>query len=35
MIEKQPDYFHADKGGRSITLPGKPCMEIRIKPVRE
>jgi len=34
-VVKQTDYFHADKDGRSIALPGKPYMAIRIKRVRE
>jgi hypothetical protein len=34
-LAKQTDYFHADKDGRSIPLPGKPYMAIRIKRVEE
>jgi len=34
-IQKKTDYFHADKDGRSIALPGKPYMAIRIKRVKE
>jgi len=34
-LVKQTDYFHADKDGRSIPLPGKPYLAIRIKRVRE
>jgi hypothetical protein len=34
-LRKQTDYFWADKDGRSITLPGKPYMAIRIKRVHE
>jgi hypothetical protein len=34
-LTKQNDYFLADKDGRSITLPGKPYMAIRIKRVSE
>jgi hypothetical protein len=33
-LKKKDDYFHADKDGRSISLPGKPYMAIRIKRVR-
>lgn len=34
-LVKQDDYFHADKDGRSIELPGRPYMAIRIKRVKE
>ncbi len=34
-IVKKDGYFHADKDGRSIPLPGKPYMAIRIKRVKE
>jgi hypothetical protein len=34
-IVKQTDYFHADKDGRTIPLPGKPYIAIRIKRVKE
>ncbi len=34
-LVKQTDYFHADKGGRSVPLPGRPYMAIRIKRVHE
>jgi hypothetical protein len=34
-IVKQTDYFHADKDGRSIPLPGKPYLAIRIKRVHD
>jgi hypothetical protein len=34
-IVKQTDYFHADKDRRSIDLPGRPYMAIRIKRVRD
>ena len=30
-LVKKSDYFHGDKDGRSITLPGNPYMAIRIK----
>jgi hypothetical protein len=30
-LKKKNDYYFADKDGRSITLPGKPYMAIRIK----
>jgi hypothetical protein len=33
-LKKKDGYFHADKDGRSIPLPGKPYMAIRIKRVR-
>jgi hypothetical protein len=33
-IVKKTDYFHADKEGRSIALPGKPYLAIRIKRLR-
>ena len=34
-LNKKDGYFHADKDGRSIPLPGKPYMAIRIKRVKE
>ena len=34
-LVKQTDYFLADKDGRSIELPGKPYLAIRIKRVKE
>ncbi len=34
-LVKKDNYFHADKDGRSIPLPGKPYMAIRIKRVKE
>ncbi len=34
-LTKKDGYFFADKDGRSITLPGKPYMAIRIKRVKE
>ncbi|HEY9509305.1 MAG TPA: DUF5605 domain-containing protein, partial [Verrucomicrobiae bacterium] len=34
-LVKQDDYFHGDKDGRSIELPGRPYMAIRIKRVKE
>jgi hypothetical protein len=34
-LVKRTDYFHGDKDGRSIALPGKPYMAIRIKRVKE
>jgi len=34
-LVKQTDYFHADKDGRVIPLPGRPYMAIRIKRVHE
>jgi hypothetical protein len=34
-FKKKDDYFLTDKEGRSITLPGRPYMAIRIKRVRE
>lgn len=32
-LTKKDGYFYADKDGRSITLPGKPYLAIRIKRV--
>jgi hypothetical protein len=32
-LKKKDNYFHADRDGRSIALPGKPFMAIRIKRV--
>ena len=34
-LEKKDGYFYADKDGRTITLPGKPYMAIRMKRVKE
>ena len=34
-LKKKDNYFHADKDGRSIALPGKPYMAIRIKRVND
>lgn len=34
-LKKKDGYFHADKDGRSIPLPGKPYVAIRIKRVKE
>lgn len=34
-VKKKDNYFLADKDGRSIVLPGKPYMAIRIKRVKE
>ncbi|PYK98445.1 MAG: DUF5060 domain-containing protein [Verrucomicrobia bacterium] len=34
-LGKKTEYFWADKDGRSIALPGKPYMAIRIKRVTE
>jgi hypothetical protein len=34
-LKKKDGYFHADKDGRSISLPGKPYMAIRIMRVKE
>jgi hypothetical protein len=34
-LKEKTDYFFADKDGRSIPLPGKPYMAIRIKRVNE
>jgi hypothetical protein len=34
-LKKKDNYFYADKDGRSIALPGKPYMAIRIKRVKE
>ena len=33
-LKKKDNYFYADKDGRSIALPGKPYMAIRIKRVK-
>jgi hypothetical protein len=33
-LKKKDDYFYGDKDGRSITLPGKPYIAIRIKRVK-
>ena len=30
-LRRKDDYFHGDKDGRSIPLPGRPYMAIRIK----
>jgi hypothetical protein len=34
-LKKKDNYFYADKDGRSIELPGKPYMAIRLKRVRD
>jgi len=34
-LVKKDNYFHADKDGRAIPLPGKLYMAIRIKRVNE
>ena len=34
-LKKKDDYFFGDKDGRSIELPGKPYMAIRIKRVND
>jgi hypothetical protein len=34
-LKKRDDYFYADKDGRSVPLPGKPYMAIRILRVKE
>jgi hypothetical protein len=34
-LEKKDNYTWADKDGRSVSLPGKPYMAIRIKRVKE
>ncbi|HEX7653104.1 MAG TPA: DUF5605 domain-containing protein, partial [Verrucomicrobiae bacterium] len=34
-LKKKDAYFVADKEGRSITLPGRPYMALRIKRVKE
>jgi hypothetical protein len=34
-LEKIDNYYYSDKDGRSIPLPGKPYMAIRIKRVKE
>jgi hypothetical protein len=34
-LKKKDGYFFADKDARSIELPGKPYMAIRIKRVKE
>jgi hypothetical protein len=34
-LKKKDGYFFADKDGRSIALPGRPYMAIRIKRVKE
>jgi hypothetical protein len=31
IVRKKTDYLFADQDGRSITLPGKPYIAIRIK----
>ena len=33
-LAKKTDYFVGDKDGRSIPLPGKPYMAIRIRRVK-
>jgi hypothetical protein len=34
-LKKKDHYFFADKDGRSVPLPGKPYMAIRIQRVKE
>ena len=34
-LKKKDDHFYADQDGRSVALPGKPYMAIRIKRVKE
>ena len=34
-LQKKDSYYYADKNGRSIPLPGKPYMALRIKRVKE
>jgi len=34
-LEKKDNYYYADKDGRSVPLPGRPYMAIRIKRVKE
>jgi hypothetical protein len=34
-LKKKDDYFLADKDGRSIALPGKPYIAIRIRRLHE
>jgi hypothetical protein len=34
-LTKKDNYFFADRSGRSISLPGKPYLAIRIKRVEE
>jgi hypothetical protein len=34
-LKKKDNYFFADKDGRSVPLPGKPYMAIRIRRVKE
>jgi hypothetical protein len=33
-LKKKDNYFYADKDGRSISLPGRPYMAIRIKRIK-
>jgi hypothetical protein len=35
VLAKERNYVFADEAGRSIELPGKPYMAIRIKRVSE
>ena len=30
-LKQKDDDFYADKDGRSVELPGNPCMAIRVK----
>ena len=34
-IGKKDNYFFADVQGRSILLPGRPCMAVRIRRAQE
>jgi hypothetical protein len=34
-LKKKDNYYFADKDGRSIDLPGKPYIALRIKRVKE
>jgi hypothetical protein len=34
-IRKKDDYTFADQDGRSVPLPGKPYMALRIRRVRQ
>ena len=35
MVKKKGDYNYADETGRSIDLPGKPYVALRIKRVED
>jgi len=30
-VKKRDDYVFSDKEGRSVPLPGRPCMALRIR----